>query len=211
MSAPLYLIATLSRWPDTLRRFVVSVREAGETCLIAVAADEGLPAVDLSPWGPIEIVPCPRPHVVCPDGTTRRAFVFARNANVLLQKYADRDVFLSNDDVVLHGSGAPVRFLAETAARPDVGIVSPAVNGACAAVQVDDGSRRVRDAGDEWIFFGAVFLPRRLRDTVGLLDENTSEDVDMTMRSRGAGLRNVVDGRCVVSHVGGGTRLREGT
>lgn len=193
-----YVIGVLSRFPDLLVSFLSSVRASGERGLVCVADDQLPASLELSAWAPVRRIPSERP------------FLFSRNANDVLEACPDDDVFLCNDDVQILTGGSPVAFLAESAGGDGVGIVSPAVRGACAAAQVDEGSASVRDIGDEWLFFSAIYFPRRTIRSVGMLDEERflnygGQDVEFTERCRAAGLRNIVDGRMVVEHPHGGS------
>ena len=216
-----YVIATLSRFDDLLAALLDSLRAAGETSLVAVA-DDGLsdPGYFRRRFPPLEIVPGPRSDYVDRDGTLRRnVFVFSRSANMLLRRYAEQDVFLVNDDVRLV-SGS-IRSLERTAAAPNVGVVSPAIDSSACRheSQLSNAQLRfmrrpprpvVRDVGDEAFYFSAVYLSARTRARAGLLDEDphVNEDVRYCQDVRKVGLRNVVDGRCVIWHLGGASRAR---
>jgi hypothetical protein len=187
-----YVIGTLSRIPELLLRFCRSARAAGETCEIVVA-DDGLPAdLDLSGLGGITRIPCPRP------------FIFSRNANAVLNSCLDQDVFLCNDDSEMTGTGAPVRFLEETAKAPSVGVVSAAVQGiVCNPLQKAGQGTTLRTSPNV-LCFVAVYLSRALINKVGNLDERFTgygyEDDDYCLRARQGGLINFIDPRCVVLH-----------
>jgi GT2 family glycosyltransferase len=186
-------IVTLSRFPDTLVSLLESVRRAGEDCEIVVADDGLPPELDLSAYGAVRRVPCPRP------------FNFARNANIGIAACPpDHDVFLVNDDARLL-THRGLDHLAETASQAGVGIVSTGV----LSSEVNEWQQMVDgeivDMRDQGVAFIAVYLSRQVREAVGQLDESFDghgwEDGDYSVRSRRAGLKNMVDGRCVVDHI----------
>lgn len=191
-----YVVATLSRWPDLLRSFLNSVRSCGYVDKVLVA-DDGLPSSE--DFGNVERMSCIRP------------FSFVRNANAIIEYAGDRDVFLCNDDTRVTGS---IDALAEVASDARVGIVSPAVVGACAEAQVPTthNNLKLRSVERMVFFFSAIYLPRRTIRHIGQLDDvPEGDDVGFTRRCFDAGLINVVDERCRVYHEHGSTsfeRLR---
>lgn len=210
-----YVVVTLSKHDDLLEGFLKSVRAAGETCVVAVA-DDGLARKDWGAYGPVELVDGPRW-----EHQGRHAFMFWRSCNLMFQQFPTRDIFLVNDDVELRGTGAPIHFLAETAAKESVGLVSPAVDGSgCNEVQITNAERArmgrpprelVRDAGEEHLVFCGVFISARVRQIAGIFPHGPcSEDVWYSHHVRGFGMRNMVDGRCEIWHASGASRLRAG-
>lgn len=190
-----YVVATLSRWSDLLRSFLSSVRSCGYSDEVLVA-DDGLPNED---FGNVKRMSCIRP------------FSFVRNANAIIEYAGERDVFLCNDDTRVTGS---IDALSDIASDVRVGIVSPAVIGACAEAQVPTtrNNLKLRSVERMEFFFSAIYLPRRTLRLIGQLEDiPEGDDVGFTRRCFDAGLINVVDERCRVYHEHGSTsfeRLR---
>jgi GT2 family glycosyltransferase len=135
-----------------------------------------------------------------------KPFVFARNANAGIQAAAPSDVLLLNDDTRLLSYGGLQAMARSLGERPDIGLCSAAIRG------VVGNSRQMPAAGDglrlepETLAFVAVFIPRRVFDRLGPLDERFVgygwDDNDYCARARAAGLLLAVADCCIFDHSG---------
>jgi GT2 family glycosyltransferase len=135
-----------------------------------------------------------------------KPFVFARNANAGIQAAAPADVLLLNDDTRLLSYGGLQAMARALGERPDVGLCSAAIRGV-----VGNPRQLPADGEDvrlepETLAFVAVFIPRRVFDRLGPLDERFIgygwEDNDYCARARAAGWLLAVADCCIFDHSG---------
>lgn len=145
----------------------------------------------------------------CLDGATIlpgiKPFVYARNVNIGIRAAGQDDVVLLNDDALLRNAqGFP--DLAKFAEKhPEVGCVAPATNVTGQPLQwpsnrTPEGFRYV-----DTVPYVCVYIPRRVLDQVGLLDERYCldygvEDLDHTEAMKRAGLKIAVLYNVFVDH-----------
>ncbi|MBZ5621466.1 MAG: hypothetical protein LAQ69_22480 [Acidobacteriia bacterium] len=139
----------------------------------------------------------------------KRPFVFARNVNLGIRAAREDDVFLLNDDALVMTQGGVSWMRAAARASERIGVLS-AVTNVTGYPEQSIGYRpmRGRVAARVWptatVAFLGVLIPRRVIDSVGLLDERFvtygGEDVDYCRRVRRAGLTVSVYDGCFVDH-----------
>jgi GT2 family glycosyltransferase len=133
-----------------------------------------------------------------------KPFVFARNANLGIEAASGADVLLLNDDAQLVTPGGISRMVQLVAGRPDIGLLSAAVQGFVGNPrQLTTGIGGIRlELGT--LAFIAVFIPRRVYERLGPLDERFVgygwEDNDYCARAREAGFVCAVADGSVVDH-----------
>lgn len=132
----------------------------------------------------------------------QKPFVYARNVNLGVQAApTEDDLVILGDDVRMLTS---LDLLAETGRRGEVGAVSPAIVGVVGNVDQERRTTSVVRATSNPLCFVCVFIPRRVWETVGGLDESFvyygGEDVDWNWRAQAMGYRLLVDDRCVAIH-----------
>ena len=182
---------------------VQAIRAAGETCRIIVV-DDGVdwPAAEkmMHPDLPEGV------HQMWPDTFAHegvKPFVFARNINLGILAAGEDDVILLNDDALLKTPQGFSLLASASRACPEYGIIAAA----CDTVGNPNQFRRAGGAlRDEprMVCFVCVYIPRRVIETVGLLDERYVDygldDDDYSFRVRAAGLKiGILDG-CFVDH-----------
>ena len=107
------------------------------------------------------------PPVRWVDG--EKPFVYARNVNLGLRELPpDDDVIIMGDDVRMFTS---LDLLAETARRPRVGIVSPAIIGVVGNPHQERKTQNIVRESPLQLCFVCVYIPRPVLDNVGRLDE----------------------------------------
>lgn len=134
-----------------------------------------------------------------------KPFVFARNANLGIRA-CEGDVILLNDDALLTTPGGFSAWQRVMQNKPEVGLCSAAVQGVVGNPRQQAAGRRglIAESGD--IAFVCVFIPRRVFESVGALDERFTgygfEDNDYCERVRARGLSIAVWHDCIVNHDG---------
>lgn len=137
--------------------------------------------------------------------TGRTPFIFARNINMGIAAAGRHDVILMNDDAVLQTRHGLWKMALRSRLTPTIGICSAAIQGdICNPQQHPAGAgndlRIVRDD----IAFVCVYIPRRVIESVGVLDERFDgygfEDFDYCRRVRKYGLDVGVFDGCVMEH-----------
>ena len=133
-------------------------------------------------------------------------FVFARNVNLGIVAADDADVLLLNDDAQMRTTGGLIGLSSHMRQHPEVGVCSAAVEGVvCNPRQHPMPGTALRDEPGR-IAFVAVYIPRRVIDRVGLLDERFSgygyDDFDYCRRVRRAGYTVAIWDGCIVDHSG---------
>ena len=138
-----------------------------------------------------------------------KPFVFARNANLGI-RHAKTDVILLNDDAFLATPGGFSSMAEIEDGNPRIGLLSAAVRGlVCNPLQQDNGKREIRQIGNNMAFV-CVYVPRRLYEVIGYLDERFTgygmEDNDYCLRSDATGaFLKAATNTCVVEHSGRST------
>lgn len=130
-----------------------------------------------------------------------RPFVFARNCNIGIAAAAPHDVILLNDDALLTTPGG-FTALAQAAEHQEYGVIAAATS------NVGNPNQRPRGKGlrlePRTVCFVCVYIPRRVIDAVGLLDERYihygMDDDDYCLRVRNAGLSLGILDDCVMDH-----------
>jgi GT2 family glycosyltransferase len=132
-----------------------------------------------------------------------KPFVFARNANLGIRA-AGTDVILLNDDARLI---VPRGFtlLAEQLQRcPDIGICSAAVRGVVGNLRQRPAGQRGIRIEPQQLAFVCVYIPRRVYECIGLLDERFAgygfDDNDYCARTRAQGWKLGICDSCIVDH-----------
>lgn len=196
-----YSVIIPSKNIDNLTACVKAIREAGDTARV-IAVDDGC-----GEWGFMPAI-----GVTWIQGA--KPFVFARNVNLGIRAASPDDVVLLNDDALLSPVTDTVagglRHLASVACDRRYGIVCATTNVTGYPAQMrrrwyDDLTGAFIDSRPvDFAAFVCVYIPRRIIDAVGLLDERFTayggEDVDYCLRVREAGLLVGVTDRCYVDH-----------
>lgn len=144
-----------------------------------------------------------------------KPFIFARNVNRGIAASGQDDVVLLNDDAVLVSERGLTRLAERLADFPDVGICAPEVRGTAHDVSVTTPYQGHPDLRLSPILaFACVYIPRRVLDAVGPLDERFVgygfEDFDYCERVTRAGYQLAIWNGCTVDHWGHSTfRRRE--
>jgi GT2 family glycosyltransferase len=181
-------IITLTRYPEIFARLKISV-DYWEPQARKIVVTSGGAKVNAENWEQI---------------TGIEPFIFARNANLGLS-VAQGDVLLINDDCELT---QPILKTCQeiTQANPEIGILSPQIDGNCGANLL----QRFRPRDEQFyisqrrLAFVCVYLPTKTIATIGNLDENFCEygfdDDDYCYRCQDAGLILAVTPQVVVKH-----------
>lgn len=191
-----YAVVVPNRYPELAEKFIASVRATHEEMPDMVVVRDGH---DATFGNGIKVIDAPQP------------FIFARNANLGIQYWGSRDVFLCNDDIELVEPDTFPILHAISHIYGRCGMLSPLIKGGV--------GNRVQDyyAKDEvwkdWpeempvestLCFPCVLLRRRMINAIGLLDENFTgygmEDMDYSIRAYRAGFWGMVTRTCHVVH-----------
>ena len=132
-------------------------------------------------------------------------FCFARACNAGIRAADTDDVILLNDDALLTSPSALQNLATLSAAHPQIGLISAAIDGVC--IHTHQHPR----PGPPWwlapfptLAFICVYIPRATINLIGTLDERFIgygwEDDDYCRRNRNAGLKQAVCGTCIVNH-----------
>jgi len=219
-----YSVVIPSRNLANLTACVGALRAAGETCRVIVVWD-GAVMDALKPYGTEK-----QPILFY---LKHGPFIFARNVNIGIRLAGDDDVVILNDDALLETPGGLARLEHDAEyfnenLDPEYGIVAASCDVCGTPEQVHCDVRYVPDgehyaveptvhAAPLMVAFICVYIPRRVIDLVGLLDERFCvnaggegprgygcEDDDYCWRVRKAGLKLGIDNDVVVNH----TKLR---
>ena len=127
-------------------------------------------------------------------------FCYAYSVNLGIQACSG-DVLLLNDDCQFTKEGTLEALQGVFALRPDIGILSPNVDG------IANGVPNVRELVQEtkhYLSFVCVLIRRSVFDKIGLLDEKYtgygSEDVDFCRRAQHAGITLAITSSATVNH-----------
>ena len=148
-------------------------------------------------------------------------FIYARNCNLGMQYFADRDVFLCNDDLVCVEQEFFPCLASIASQYPKCGIFSPLVKGGIGNKMQDYHEQEKMWAGkpDEvavttTLHFPCVLLLRRMVHRIGLLDENFAgygfEDVDYCIRAFRNGWQLMITRQLHIQHGDGAEGLTRG-
>jgi glycosyltransferase involved in cell wall biosynthesis len=134
-----------------------------------------------------------------------KPFNFARNVNRGLNA-ADGDAFVLNDDALLASPRGFSGLAARVYVEDRIGLCSAAVRGAVGnGNQIAQHGSRLRFE-PAMLAFVCIFVPRRTREAIGLLDERFSgygfDDNDYCQRVVRSGQRLAIWDGCVVEHTG---------
>lgn len=135
-----------------------------------------------------------------------KPFIYARNVNLGIRA-AGTDVILLNDDARLLTPGGFSLLYQQVQGFPNIGICSAGIRGAVGNPrQIASGQGQFRLEKKKLLAFVCVFVPRRVYDQIGPLDERFVgygfEDNDYCARILQAGLRLGIWDGCVVEHSG---------
>lgn len=197
-----------SRNLDNLKACVAAIRAAGETARIIVVWDDAMAEIGIVwfVWVMNEIyrnTPGDGSYRIMPGAIP---FCFARNVNIGIRAAGDDDVILLNDDALLESSNGAQGLSMMATTNANCGLLSARVRGVAHPAHLL-GAKIVRGAaprGPVMVPFVCVFIPRRVIEQVGLLDERFFpggyEDDDYCRRVRLAGFDIGVYDGCVVDH-----------
>jgi GT2 family glycosyltransferase len=133
-----------------------------------------------------------------------KPFVFARNINLGIEAAGDDDVILLNDDAVLITQCGFSRMVRAMQEAPEFGVVSAVTNSAGNPNQYRRGDLQLREE-PKHVAFVCVAIPRRVLNTVGLLDERFTaygwDDNDYCRRAKNAGYKLAIYDGCFVDHL----------
>ena len=201
-----YAVVVLNRYPELAQKFIKSIR----------ATHDPMPSI---------VVVRDRNDATYGDGVNvidgREPFVFAANANIGIQYYADRDVFLCNDDIECFERDFFPTLYDISRAYPKCGLLSPLIKGG-----VGSGIQNYFQRDEVWknlpnevnvggvVCFPCVLLKRKMIRRVGLLDENFTgyglEDDDYCIRARMNGFWPMVTKQLYIKHGNGEAGLHRG-
>jgi GT2 family glycosyltransferase len=201
-----YAVVILNRYPELAEKFIASIRQTHDPMpSIVVVRDRN----DATYGDDVKVV----------DG--RVPFVFAANANIGIQYYADRDVFLCNDDIEIEEKDFFPTFHAISRVYPKCGLMSPLIRGG-----VGNGIQSYFQRDEVWkklpnevnvgstVCFPCVLLKRKMIRRIGLLDENFTgyglEDDDYCIRVRMGGFWTMVTKQLYIKHGNGEEGLHRG-
>ena len=128
------------------------------------------------------------------------SFCYARNVNLGIQACSG-DVLLMNDDCRMAQNGTLEALQGVFALRPDIGILSPNVDGVANGVWCS--GEPIQDT-KHYLSFVCVLVRRSVFEKIGFLDEKYtgygSEDVDFCRRAQHAGFTLAITSLAMVSH-----------
>jgi GT2 family glycosyltransferase len=136
--------------------------------------------------------------IQAPDGP----FVYSRNVNLGI-KQASGDVLLTNDDVRFVTPGTVERLEAVMECNPDIGILSPKIDGGVGNADQSGVTEAVRYTRTR-ICFMCALIRRSVIDAIGLLDEQFIgygwDDDDYCRRATDAGFKMACTADVSVKH-----------
>jgi len=201
-----YAVVVLNRYPELAKKFIESIR----------TTHDPMPSI---------VVVRDRNDAIYGDGVKvidgRLPFVFAANANLGIQYYADRDVFLCNDDIEIMEKDFFPSLHAISGVYPQCGIISPLVKGGlgnkiqeyyCKEELWKDRPNEVTTTTT--LHFPCVLIKRKMIRRIGLLDENFAgygfEDLDYCIRAIRGGFWTMVTQQLYVKHGDGSEGFNRG-
>jgi len=144
-------------------------------------------------------------------GWCSRPFIYAKNCNFGISKTWQDDIVLLNDDAILETPGGFTAMQQFCYEHPEYGLLSARVKGNAHHIHAyKEGLTGISEGGLD-VPFVCVYIPRKVLDKVGPLDERftgsidgemvyAGEDTDYCMRIRHAGYKLGVFNECVVDH-----------
>ena len=197
-----YSVIIPSRSAANLVPCVRAIREAGETCRVIVV-DDGVNWAGINPLAiPLDIYLQNLSALRITRVFGVRPFCFARNVNLGIAAAGDDDVIIMNDDALLD---TPNGFGALSKAMPGYGLGAAITNNAgnLNQVRLPQVPGRRHDE-PRMVCFIAVYSPRHIINSVGLLDEQFigygMDDDDYSLRVRNAGYKIGIFDGCYVDH-----------
>lgn len=200
-----YSVIIPSRNIGNLTACVSAIRKAGEDCPIIVI-DDGVEW----PW---DEVPREWGNVAAYMGTS--PFIFARAVNEGIAIASNSDIVVCNDDALLQTRNGLAQLAEDAAKHPYYGVIAASVDQCGTREQVHDSNplRAGLRVAPVMVAFICVYIPRRVIDQVGLLDERFAvnaggpgsrgyglEDDDYCWRVREAEMKLAVNNDVIVNH-----------
>lgn len=195
-----------NRYPYLAEQFIASIRETHEVMPeVVVVRDRH----DATFGDDVRVI----------DGI--EPFIYARNVNLGIQYFADRDVFVCNDDLTCVERNFFRSLYLIARAYPKCGIISPLVMGGIGN-DIQNYHRKDelwKDKGNEiavcdTLHFSCVLVMRRMIHRIGLLDENFAgygfEDLDYCIRAIRGGFDTIVTQQLRIQHGDGSDGLERG-
>ena len=195
---------------SNLVQCIGALRLRGETCRIIIVddgllADERLQTIENSPLADLQL-----PVVMIPGV---KPFVFARNVNLGIKQAGTDDVVIMNDDALLETEYGLTRLAHDAAHNPEYGVIAASVDNCGTPNQNHCSVKTGLRVEKVMLAFICVFIPRRIFDDLGTLDERFCinaggegprgygcEDDDFCWRVREAGYLLGVENDVFVSH-----------
>lgn len=179
-----------SRNIDNLRTCIGAIKNNGCKARIIVVWDGDV--IQPLGWVPSDV------NVAQGD----KPFIFSRNVNIGIRATGEDDVLILNDDSVLCGGN--IDFLSSRVREnPSFGAVSAAIQGSFQPEQLPKGIG-LRVVNFHTIAFVATYIPRKILNEVGLMDERFIDygydDNDMCERIRRAGYQLGCYDGCIFEH-----------
>ena len=195
---------------SNLTQCIGAIRLRGETARIIIVDDglldderlvtiENSPLADLQP--PVTMIPGVKP------------FVFARNVNLGIKAAGTDDVVIMNDDALLETELGLSRLAHDAAHNPEYGVIAASVDSCGTPNQMHCSVKTGLRVEKVMLAFICVFIPRRILDELGLLDDRFAvnaggdgrrgygcEDDDFSWRVREAGYLLGVENDVFVTH-----------
>jgi GT2 family glycosyltransferase len=129
-------------------------------------------------------------------------FVYSRNANIGISACTG-DVLLMNDDCTFVNGGTVERLEAVMACNPDIGILSPRIDGGVGNSNQNNVATTVLYT-QQRLAFVCVLVRRSVIDEIGLLDERFTgygwDDDDYCRRALDAGWKLACTADAIVKH-----------
>ena len=201
-----FTVVVLNRYPELAEKFIQSVRDTHkEMPTVLVVRDRN----DATYGDDIKVI----------DG--RLPFVYARNCNLGIQYFPNRDIFLCNDDIEMVKKDFFYKLYAIANTYPKCGMMSPLIKGGVGndmqnyykAQELPKGTPKQAIVKVP-LHFPCILLKRRMIHRIGLLDENFVgygfEDVDYGIRAYRAGLDLMITRQLYVKHGDGEAGIERG-
>lgn len=148
-------------------------------------------------------------------------FIFARNANIGIQYFASRNVFLCNDDLECVIDDFFPKMAKIASRYPKCGIFSPLVMGG-----IGNEMQQYYRKDEMWagkpsevavmstMHFPCVMVMRRMIHRIGLMDESFAgygwDDIDYCIRAIRAGFDTMITQQLYIKHGDGGEGVHKG-
>ena len=133
----------------------------------------------------------------------RKPFIFAANVNLGMRVSVMDDVIILNDDALLKTPQGFTKLQQLAIAHEDIGVLAPVTN-VTGLMEQRPQNRGLRFVNGLTIPFICAYIPRRVIDAIGYLDERFTaygwEDNDYCRRARLAGFKLAVYDGVFVDH-----------